>query len=441
MRNRIQTIFKRLSSNSSRKGIISLFDQAAASLTNFLTGVIIGRNCLQEEFGLYMLCYSTILLVADIQMSLISSPYMVFSQRLSGPKLARYTGSIFVHQMILSICLIFLLIAGALLFNWLPALAATTDAGSYASVLWTLAVTITFILLRDYIRKVCFALFHMYNALLIDVSSGILQLAGLFILARMGLLSASSSFAVIGAACALTSVIWLYAKRQTFTVSRSQALLDFKKNWEFSKWVFLSGVLWALGMTLYPWFLTIFHGTAANGVWGACFAIAALGNPLKLGIQNYLGPKVVQEHTRGGLTALWKFVIKSTTLFCLAVSPFCLLLIFFGEQLLVLIYGEQYAGNGMVISLLSLNLLALAATYAISRAFLAIERSDLFFIANFVPLFIMLTIGLLLVKNYGPLGVAEALLIGSAVTSIVMFMLFAKVLREARKKKNDAADH
>lgn len=434
MRARVRTIFSALSSSSSHKGIISLFDQGASSLTNFLTGVIIGRNCLQEEFGLYMLCYSTILLVADIQMSLISSPYMVFSQRLSGRHLARYTGSIFVHQLVLSAFLIVLLIIGALLFEWFPFFAGMSESDSYISVLRTLAVTITFILFRDYIRKVCFALFHMFSALLIDVSSGILQLAGLFILARMGLLSAAKAFAVIGAACAATSLLWFYVNRSLFSVNFRQSLVDFKKNWIFSRWVFLSGILWALGMTLYPWVLTLFHGTAANGVWGACFAIAALGNPLTLGIQNYLGPKVVQAYSRGGLRNLWRFVLKASFFFCLIMLPFCLVLFFFGETLLTLIYGSKYAGNGTVVAVLSFNILFLAATYATSRAFLAMERSDLFFVGNIVPLLVMVTVGLLLVKHYGPLGVALALLIGSGVTSMVMFLLFANVLRKAEEK-------
>ncbi len=431
----IKLKFNSLNSSSSRKGLYSLADQAASSITNFLTGVIIGRTCLQEEFGLYMLCYSTILLVADIQMSLISSPYMVFSQRLTGNQLARYTGSILVHQMIMSGFLIFLLIGGGLFASYSPFFASLNDTASYISVLFTLAITITFILLRDYIRKVCFALFQMKSALLLDISSGMIQLSGLLILSQTQMLSAGSSFAIIGISCAITAAAWFFLNRKLFIIDLNQALLDFKKNWNLSKWVFLSGLLWACGMTLYPWVLTLFHGTAANGVWGACFAIAALTNPLILGIQNYLGPKVVQVYTEKGLVEVWTFCIRSSILFCCTILPFSLILFFFGDQLLVLIYGEPYKGNGLVVSILSLNLLALAAGFSVSRALLAIERSDLFFAANFVPLSIMLTAGLFLVKTYGPLGVASALLTGSIITSIVMFTLFSRVLKTSEKEK------
>ena len=66
------------------QGIISLADQAVASATNFVTGIIIARTCSKEELGLYMLGFSLILLMTDFQTSLITTPYMVYAPRLKG---------------------------------------------------------------------------------------------------------------------------------------------------------------------------------------------------------------------------------------------------------------------------------------------------------------------------------------------------------------------
>ena len=59
-----------------------LADQGVSSATNFLTGVIIARACSKEELGLYMLGFSLVLFVTDLQTSLISTPYMVYAPRL-----------------------------------------------------------------------------------------------------------------------------------------------------------------------------------------------------------------------------------------------------------------------------------------------------------------------------------------------------------------------
>ena len=45
------------------KGWFSLVNQGVVSATNFLTGVLIGRFCTKEEFGLFVLGFSIVLLV------------------------------------------------------------------------------------------------------------------------------------------------------------------------------------------------------------------------------------------------------------------------------------------------------------------------------------------------------------------------------------------
>ena len=81
------------------QGVLSLADQGVASITNFVTGVIIARASSKEEFGLYMLGFSLILLVTDLQTSVIATPYMVYAPRLKGRAHALYAGSTLVHQI------------------------------------------------------------------------------------------------------------------------------------------------------------------------------------------------------------------------------------------------------------------------------------------------------------------------------------------------------
>ena len=93
--------------------LLSLADQAISSGTNFLTGVIIGRTCAAEEFGLYLLGFSLLVFALDVQNSLISTPFVVLSPRLEASARARYTGSTLVHQLCLSAVTVFVLLGGA----------------------------------------------------------------------------------------------------------------------------------------------------------------------------------------------------------------------------------------------------------------------------------------------------------------------------------------
>ena len=67
------------------------------------------------------------------------------------------------------------------------------------------------------------------------------------------------------------------------------------------------------------------------------------------------------------------------------------------------------------------------SSFPCSRALFAIERADLDFALNFAAIFIMLTLGLWLVKIHGPFGAALGLIIAGGVTSILRVGAFLKL--------------
>jgi len=260
-------------------------NQGVVSATNFVTGVLIGRYCTKDEFGLYMLGFSIVLLVLDLQISLIATPYMVYSPRLKGEEQRLYRGSSLIHQGVLSAIVMFVLAA------WGIILSLGFGPPGLSPVIWALVAAIGFIMFREFVRRLCFAGLRMEIALLFDCCVAALQVAGLLILARSGLLSATRAYWVIGCACATAGAGWLLLNRSGFTVQARRAISDLEQNWTFGKWVFASGMLWTVSMNLYPWLLTFFHGTSSVGVWGACLVVTALANVPLAGLQNYLGPR------------------------------------------------------------------------------------------------------------------------------------------------------
>ena len=394
-----------------RQGILSLADQAVVSATNFATGIIIARTCTQEELGLYMLGFSVVLLATDLQTSLISTPYMVYAPRLKGRAHALYTGSTLLHQLSLSMLIVFALLGGAF--------AAAMGAGprGLGPVLWALAVAIAFIMLREYARRVCFARLKLMTAFIFDSCIGIAQIAGLLCLARFHLLSAHRAYWVIGSACGIALLWWLWSDREFSQPRIGESWADLKKNWVFGKWVFAGGMVWAVGMNLYPWFLAAFHGTASTGIWAACLGVASVGNPALLGIQNLVGPTIAHEYAAAGPAALHRLVLKVTAAISLPVFLLCVALILCGGRLISLVYGSQYAGNSRVIAILALSVLISAPAFCFSRALYACERADLDFLANFGALIVVVALGVWLVRAFGLLGAAFGLLGGNIATS------------------------
>ncbi|RPJ80416.1 MAG: hypothetical protein EHM13_12070, partial [Acidobacteria bacterium] len=95
------------------KGLQAVADQAIVSATNFLTGVVIGRACSKEEFGLYMLAFVVITLAAEVQTSLISTPYTIYRPRLDHREVPRYTAATLVLQLLFAAVSMGALLAGS----------------------------------------------------------------------------------------------------------------------------------------------------------------------------------------------------------------------------------------------------------------------------------------------------------------------------------------
>ena len=380
------------------QGIVSLADQAVASATNFVTGVIIARACSKEELGLYMLGFSLILLMTDFQTLLISTPYMVYAPRLKGRAHALYTGSTLIHQLAFCLLTILALVCGA------SAVTIGVGPRGLGPVLWALVAVIGLIMLREFARRVCFARLKLMTAFVFDTFIAVGQIGGLLLLARFHLLSASRAYWVIGTACGIAVLWWLWSARGVYHPRMSESLADLKKNWVFGKWVFASGLVWAISMNLYPWFLAAFHGIASTAVWAACLGVVSVANPALLGIQNLVGPKISHVYAAEGPRALRRLVLKITAVIALPTSLLWLVMFFWGGRLIGLLYGRQYAGNNSVVSILALNLLVTAVAFSFSRALFAMERADVDFLVNFAALFIMLTLGFWLVRALGPLA-------------------------------------
>lgn len=403
------------------QGIISLADQAVASATNFATGIIIARACSKEELGLYMLGFSLIFLMTDFQTSLITTPYMVYAPRLKGRAHALYTGSTLIHQLVFCLFTVFGVVCGAFVVS------RGIGPKGLGPVLWALSIVIALIMLREHARRVSFARLRLKTAFLFDTSIAVGQIGGLLLLAHFGLLSANRAYWVVGSVCGIAVLGWLWTDRECYHPRLSESRADLKKNWIFGKWVFASGLVWALSMNLYPWFLAYFHGTASTGVWAACVGVVSVGNPALLGIQNFVGPKIAHVYAASGPKELRRFVVKISGVLAFPVSLLCLVLIVWGGRIIALLYGRQYAGNSLVVAILSLNLLVFATSFSFSRALMAMERADLDFLVNFAALFIMVIMGFWLVRAYSTLGAAIGLLAANFVTSAVRAGVFLRL--------------
>jgi O-antigen/teichoic acid export membrane protein len=321
------------------------------------------------------------------------------------------------------------------------AMAALALLGMAAASLWgvvsdalTQVVTVTaavivFISLREFVRRICFADLKIAAIAILDIAVCFAQIAGLVVLGHMGRLTAIAAYILIGSLSMAMACIWLFLNRKKLCLQRRYWIPGFQHNWKIAKWVLASGLLWTVAMSLYPWFLTLFHGIAVTGAWAACCTIVALGNPVLQGLSNYLGPKISNVFASDGTRQMRRFVYRSSMLLSALLLPLVLGMLLFGGRIMTKMYGAAYDGNGIVIALLALNLLVSAFAYPYTRGLFALRAARVDTLVNIVAVALLFTFGIVAVKLYAAAGAATALLLTTIATVVIRIAVFERTAR------------
>lgn len=407
---------------AANKGFFGLSDQLLISGAAFATSVLIGRSSTKEELGLYALGLTIMFFVSDFQTAFISTPYAVYSPRLQGDSHRQFTGSTLLHQLTYSVLVLLVMVI------CMTVLSFASGPKGFAEVSRSLILVITFVMLKEFIRQLCFASLKAKTVFVLDSFAVLLQIGGLSLLAWHGALSAHRAFLVVGIACGLTSAVWLVLNRAIFVFSLTRAWSEFRHNWIFAKWLAAGNLLWSAAFSLLPWCIAVFQGVEANGVWAVCMGVIGLGNIVLAGTQNLLGPRILHAFAQGGTPAMRRFVLKAAALLVLLTLSFLVFIMIFGDMLIVLLYGQKYSGNSFILSIIALSLVVGSATFPFSRGLFAMERADVDFKINIA---VVATLGLnvYLVRTFGLVGAAYGLLATHSLSTVLRAIVFNRLSR------------
>lgn len=414
----IDVLRAKVASRLLSNGMFTLADQLVASGTTFATSVMLGRMCLKEDFGLYMLGFNAYTILLTMQASLICTPYIVRYPGAAREEVPSLTGSSLLQllALIAPIAIVVVIIGAA--FD------ATGVSAALAHMLIAFGAAITFMLLRDFVRQIAFAQINGRTAFLLDVFVAAGQLGGIAFLGYFKSLDATKVFLLLGAICALGILGWYQCHRTQLVLQPRAALRDFVQEWSSTRWLFLSALLWCVSINLYPWLLAAFHGTETTASWGAALGIVAVINPIVFGVQNVVGPRIMHAYAKGGTALLRREVYRLSVAYGGGLLLFGLTMIVIGDVLVGLVYGTKYANSGYLAALLSLNLATAAFAFAFSRGLFALRRAEVDFKVNVIAFVMLMLCGVWLAQAYGPIGAATGQLLTNAAACSVRIATF-----------------
>ena len=285
--------------------------------------------------------------------------------------------------------------------------------------------------LREFGRRTSAADLRIGTALLLDVSVGVVQIAGLAWLASRGALSATSGLTLTGIANASGALVWLAAWhwRGRIRLRRQRLSQAWREHWKLGRWVGASRIVGHLGSDpLLLWFLTFAVGASSarrvrclldGGVshqssraWSRPVSDANARGPLCCGWRPGRHP-LRTWHNR------WLGVVFAAFIAAVAVG---------GEPLLVTIYGPAYGGLGLAATVVALAVALGALALGATSALLVIERPALNLVASVLGLAAMLASASILIPSYGVTGAALSFCAGNAAQLLSRFVLLARVV-------------
>ena len=402
---------------------LALADQAVVSGASFLTMIMIGRWTGSRELGLYAIGMSVLSSVIAIQDSLIALPYAIQKHRLQGSAETR-AGNALAHNYLLSALAAIIIIATAI------GLMLGDVAPQAVMLAWALAAAAPFVLLREFGRRFAFAHLYMGKALALDAGVAAFQLGLLGWLQWNSMMSAVTALGAIAAACGLTSVLWLFLARSSFSVRRRPAQTAIEESWGLGKWLFASILAVQVQWYVTYWLSVAILGAAAAGVYAACMSVVSFANPLITGLGNILTPRAVLARKNAGVLGLRRQAKLDALFIGVSMGAFSILIFLGGDWIMHVLYPRQeYQGYGSTTGVLALALLAQAVGTPASSALASMERPKAIFLVSSVGASVTVALVWTLMLKYSLFGAALGFLTGNMVGSAGRWVAFLAFVR------------
>jgi O-antigen/teichoic acid export membrane protein len=301
----------------------------------------------------------------------------------------------------------------------------------------TLAGTVSFILLREFARRFAFAHLKCKQALVLDAAGALIHLLLLGFLVSTQSLTAVTALAALGFSCGIIGLAWLWFGNLEFSVRLAALRATLRQTWDLGKWLFCGQMaVQAQGYMTY-WLSMVIAGAAITGVYAACMSLIALINPILYGFFNVLTPRSVRTLQNHGAGALRQEAVRHALTLLALLSPFCLLVICFGEGALQILYpAKEYSGNGHVLSVLALSCLPAAIGMPASVALSALQRGRVVATVMIGTAVLNVLLVWWLMRQWGLLGASYGVLVAEAIGSLGRWSAFLALVPKAERRRD-----
>ncbi len=400
----------------------ALADQVVYSFGNMVVAALLSRHCAQREFGIYILTQRSMDVVIQLSNVFLWSPFAFNLPGTEKEHRPAYEGSIFLLQLVLCLCFTLLMIV---LCRW----AGTSTRSMYLGAFAPLVFAMGGILFREFTRRMYFAHMRLQEAFWTDVATVGLQIVAVEWLYRMGKLDVAHTLPALCVGAVVVSLWWMLRDFGRIAIRFDRVVSDLRLNLRLGRWFLGTNMIYLVISQSNPWVLSSMLGSASVGAYAVCESVVNIPRVALNSMQNIMGPVVARAHDEGGKAEVRK-VVRRLDRTLLAGASFCaLVVVVLGPCAARVIFNTVPENAHLILILLSMNLVAFAATLAQTFGLSALGRADTTLYANLIALLVQCALCVGLVHRFGVAGAAGAMLLGNVAGIAARGLYYRKEMR------------
>ena len=391
----------------------ALADQTVVSGSNFLANILLARILGIEEFGRYVLAWTIVLFVQNLQSSTIASTMMSIGPKQEADAVPRFYGSTFILQAMVGLfAAAFTLVTATLVSRIFPVPGLDTIAVP-------LSVTILCSQTHDFLRRYFFSVGRMRVSFFLDATRYIGQTIAILALNNWFPANSVAALWLISVAAAVASLVVLPCiPRLHFTLHHT--IKTGAHSWHFSKWLGGSTLMGFAFANLFTFAAGILLGAAAVGAMRAAFALVSITNLVIEAFANFVPVTASRELMSNGRLGLLRYLKKEMAHGAAVIAILLGIIVAGSKYWLHLFFGPAYEPySTLIFWYAGIQFLTFIA-FMIGTFYRTLENTRFIFFAYAFSAALSLIIAYPLLTTFGLSGAMLGLLIGQMAQLLYM---------------------
>ncbi len=383
--------------NRLKKGFWALVDQAAVSLGNALTQIILARSLSHSGYGIFALLFGVMLLLFTCQGGLITYPLSLKGATAEKIELRKLAFASLALTVLLAVPLSTIVLGAASVLR-------------VASLSWAVILAMLLWQVQETFRRALMAHMRHRDAVWGDSLSYLGQAAVLGLLAHRGGMTLERAFLAL--AMTLAAAALLQSAQLGLSLMPIRKIMSLAREyWSVGRWALFTNVNGAASRQAFPWALALLYGPPEAASYVAVMNVLGASHPVLFSTSNLIVPAAAGAHKKGGVRAAWDTTAHYALMGSAFLMPYLLLLAIWPRVFLSLVYGKlsPYASFGVGLRLAVLGY-AFGYCVTIVAAFLyGLGRSRLVFASSLGGTALALAPSVVLIAHYRLTGAIAGL--------------------------------